>query len=361
MPKITLAEFFERDQWKAINCYTREQSDAVRQAFHNMGKTWNGGNSYLTLDFWEDDTEYRHYTNDCRTGTSHRLNNCVFYEFDDIVELSSEPMPEPDPNQFRVLLRKDYKWHNACWDENKNRLTVYGNNTSQTSVVSVENDPRVKYVVCKMCGSVIKNTKKAIEEHAQLKASSKACLTCKSLLLKDEQDLKESFHKNEDGTYTQTRKAVCKLVCDFSYGCPSIDSDKARSVCRYRKCGAETIEPAEKFFAKYPGAFDDMATVDALDMSKWTVNCRYNDDTVELKRSGRYNIFVRTTSLGIVDRFVCHYRSDTYEIVYSKKYDKLFMLNYGEYADITSSNTKLSEAYLNELMKIVRNIYKGED
>ena len=361
MPKITLEEFLKKNKLKAINCYTKEQAETVRKAFHEMGRKWSSGNSYLKLDYWDDYDTYRHYTNDGMTGTSRTIAGYTMYEFDDIIEFSTNAEVKPDPNQFRVLLRKDYKWHNACWDENKNRLTVYGNNTSQTSVLSVENDPRAKYVVCKMCGSVIKNTKKAIEEHAQLKESSKACLTCKSLRLKDEQDLKESFHKNEDGTYTQTRKAVCKLVCDFSYGCPSVDSDKARSVCRYRKCGAETIEPVEKFFAKYPGAFDDMATVDALDMSKWTVNYRLVDDTVELKRSGRYSIFVRTTSLGIVDRFICNYRSDTYEIVYSKKYDKLFMLDYGEYADVTSSNTKLSEAYLNELMKIVRNIYKGED
>lgn len=358
MPKITLEEFLNGSM-AFIQCDTEEQAKIYCDAMHALGRKWMGGESFA---------EYTHFGNGCTwykntmqysRDRDHALSYTV-YHFTDIIDFSAT-QPEPDPNQFRVLLRKDYRWHNACWDEKKNRLTVAGSSVSQANIVSIENDPRVKYLVCKMCGSVIKNTKKAIEEHVQLGTSSKACLTCKSLRLKDEQDLKESFHKNEDGTYTQTRKAVCKLVCDFSYGCPSIDSDKARNVCRYRKCGAETIEPVEKFFAKYPGAFDDMATVDALDMGKWTVNCRYNDDTVELKRSGRYNIFVRTTSLGIVDRFVCHYRSDTYEIVYSKKYDKLFMIDFGEYADVTSSNTKLSESYLNELMKIVRNIYKGED
>ena len=357
MPKITLEEFFSNKD-NFIQCDTEEQAKVYCDTMHEMGKKWRGGESFAEHTFFQEGGIWYRSTLQYSRERDHAYSYNV-YHFTDIIDFVGAG--EPDPNQFRVLLRKDYKWHNACWDDNKNRVTVYGTGISQENIISAENDPRAKYMVCKMCGSVIKNTKKAIEEHVQLKASSKACLTCKSLRLKDEQDLKESFHKNEDGTYTQTRKAVCKLVCDFSYGCPSIDSEKARSICRYRKCCAETIEPAEKFFAKYPGAFDDMATVDALDMSKWTVHHRHSDDTVDLKRSGRYNIFVRTTSLGIVDRLICNYRSDTYEIVYSKKYDKLFMLDYGEYADVTSSNTKLSEAYLNELMKIVRNIYKGED
>lgn len=360
MPKITLAEFFERDHWKAINCYTREQSDAVRQAFHNMGKTWNGGNSFLTLDFWEDDTEYRHYTNDCRTGTSHHLNNCVFYEFDDIVEFSSESMPEPDPNQFRVLLRGDYRWHNACWDEKENNLTVFGHSVSQSNIISIENDPRIKYVRCKMCDTVFKNTKKAIEEHAQLAKSSKTCLTCKSLYFSDETNNKESFVKNADGTYTRTKKCVCQLTCGYTYGHPQIDSDKARERCRYRSCSLTTIEPVEDFFTKYPGAFDDMATVDALDMSKWQISSKYSEN-VYFKLKGRHNITVSTNGLGIINVFACYYRSNSYEIVYSKKYDKMFELYCGFYSEITQKNSKFSETYYNELMKIMRNIYKGED
>lgn len=361
MPQITLAEFFERDQWKAINCYTREQSDTVRQAFHNMGKTWSSGAGYLTLDFWEDEAEYRHYTNDGRTGTNHHLDNCVFYEFDDIVEFSSEQMPESDPNQFRVLLRRDYRWHNASWDDKENTLTVDHRSVSQANIIAIENDPRVKYVRCKMCGSIIKNTKKAIEKHAQLAKSSKACLTCQSLYVGNEKNLKESFVQNDDGTYTQTKKSVCALTCGYTYSNPLIDDDNARARCKYRKCSVDTVEPAENFFTKYPGAFDDMATVDAIDMNKWQINCRRLDNWVDFKWKGRYNIILRTTNLGIIDRFVCGYRNDGYEIVYSKKYDKMFMASCGVYEEFTLTNSNVSETYYNELMKIMRNIYEGEN
>lgn len=361
MPQITLAEFFERDQWKAINCYTREQSDTVRQAFHNMGKTWSSGADYPTLDFWEDEAEYRHYTNDGRTGTNHHLDNCVFYEFDDIVEFSSEPMPESDPNQFRVLLRRDYRWHNASWDDKENTLTVDHRSVSQANIIAIENDPRVKYVRCKMCDAVFKNTKKAIEEHAQLAKSSKACLTCRSLRFGNETSLKESLIKNADGTYTRTKKSVCQLTCGNTYRAPLIDDDKARAVCKYRKCGVDTVEPAESFFTKYPGVFDEMATVDAIDMSKWQITHRRIDDWVDFKWKGRYDIIIRTTNLGIIDRFVCSYRSYDYEIVYSQKYDKLFVFSCGCYEELTSTTSYFSKTYYNELMKIMRNIYKGEN
>lgn len=357
MPKITLEEFLNGSM-AFIQCDTEEQAKIYCDAMHALGRKWMGGESFA---------EYTHFGNGCTwykntmqysRDRDHALSYTV-YHFTDIVDFSAT-QPEPDPNQFRVLLRKDYRWHNACWDEKKNRLTVAGSGVSQANIVSIENDPRVKYLVCKMCGSVIKNTKKAIEEHAQLGTSSKACLTCKSLYIKDEKDLKESFSKNEDGTYTQTRKAVCELTCGNAYRNPSIDSEDARAACRYRSCRAETIEPAEKFFTKYPGAFDDMVTVDALDMNKWIVSCR-NGDSVDFKFNGRYNIFVRTTNLGIIDRFMCNYRSDHYEVVYSKKYDKLFVLSCGEYSELTSTSSRFSETYYNELMKIVRNIYKGED
>ena len=84
-------------------------------------------------------------------------------------------------------------------------------------------------------------------------------------------------------------------------------------------------------------------------------------DNVDFKFKGRYNIIASTTNLGIIDRFVCNYRSSNHEIVYSKKYDKLFELSYGEYSELTAHDSPFSETCYNELMKIMRNIYKGDD
>ncbi len=358
MPKITLEEFLNGPN-AYIQCDTEEQAKMYCDAMHMLGKTWRGGESFAEETFYRGGSIWyrntRQYSHELGTVLQYTV-----YHFTDIIDFASTQQ-EPDPNQFRVLLRRDYSFHNACWDEKVNKLTVYGSSISQTGILSIENDPRRKYVQCKMCGSVIKNTKKAIEEHAQLAKSSKACLTCKSLRFDNEKNLKESFVKNDDGTYTKTNKSVCTLTCDYTYRRPSIDDDKARAGCRYRNCSIDTVEPAENFFTKYPDVFDDMATVDAIDMSKWQIDCRRSDNWVDFKWKGRYNIIIRTTNLGIIDRFICSYRSDDYDIVYSKKYDKMFILSYGEYNELTSTNSHFSEKYYNELMKIMKNIYKGEN
>jgi hypothetical protein len=39
----------------------------------------------------------------------------------------------------------------------------------------------------------------------------------------------------------------------------------------------------------------------------------------------------------------------------------MFALAWGEYSEITASNSDFSAQYYNELMKIMRNIYKGEN
>ena len=360
MPKITLEEFFNQDAFKIIECTTREESDAVREAFDDMGKRWDSGSSFLELDYWEEGDTYIHYSNDCCKG-KHKPSDPSWevYSFDDIIEFSSNY--EPDPNQLRVLLRSDYKWRDAHWDGQTKFLSINRNRITTSEIIAIENDPRTKYVQCTKCGSIIKNTKKAINEHAKWGSNSKVCLVCKNLRHSNETELKETLIKNDDGTYTRTKKTVCSLVCGNSWGQPDIESVSARSACMYRRCSANTLGPIEDFFIKYPGAFDDMATVDNLDMSKWEVYCKHYNDWIEFNWKGRSNISVFITNLGIIDKITCHYRNKSYQIVYSKKYDKMFALTYGEYRVLTETNSDFSVQYYNELLRIIRNIYKGEN
>lgn len=361
MSKITLEEFFNQDTSKVIECFSREQSDAVRQAFHAIGKCWSSGDSFLETDYWRAEDAYMFYSNHCLYDRSQPGATYIVYSLDDIVELSSVPEAEPDPHQLRVLLRNDYKWHDAHWDGQTKLLSIGKNRLNTTDIISVENDPRTKYVQCKKCERIIKNTKKAISEHIQLKSNSKACLMCHNLRSSNENTLKESLVKNDDGTYTRVKKTVCSLGCGNSWGRPSIDSDDARSVCMYRRCDANTLVPIDDFFIKYPGAFDDMATVDALDKSKWQLYCKHYNDYIEFNWKGRYNISVYTTNLGIIDYIKCNYRNKTYYIVYSKKYDKMFAFDYGAYKELTANNSYFSTQYYNELLKIMKDIYKGEN
>lgn len=357
MAKITLKEFLNGSE-AFIQCDTEEQAKIYCDAMHQLGKKWRGGESFAECTFFEESGVW--YKNTLQYSHEPKNNGgYTCYHFTDIIDFVA--IYKPDPHQFRILRHSDYRWYDAVWDDKENKITVGKKSFSPTEIISIENDPRVKYVQCTKCGEVIKNTKKNIEEHLQLSQGSKGCLTCRSLYIGDETSIKETFTKNEDGTYTRTKKASCKLMCGYTYRNPLIDDAKARGGCRYRNCRADTIGPIDDFFIKYPGAFDDMATVDALDVGKWKVYYRGTGDDVTFKWNGRYSINVRTTNLGIIDRFVCSYRSNDHEIVYSKKYDKIFEISYGTYAELTASDSPFSETYYKELMKIIRNIYKGED
>lgn len=51
--KMTLEEFFGSKKRLAIHCKTKEQSEILLKAFHEMGKTWRNGDSYLKDNNWE--------------------------------------------------------------------------------------------------------------------------------------------------------------------------------------------------------------------------------------------------------------------------------------------------------------------
>lgn len=50
---MSLEEFFGSEKVLAISCKTKEQSEILLKAFHEMGKTWRSGESYVEKSKWE--------------------------------------------------------------------------------------------------------------------------------------------------------------------------------------------------------------------------------------------------------------------------------------------------------------------
>lgn len=84
LKKITLSEFFDTKRRKAIWCTTKEESDAIRRAFHNFGKKWSAGQSYLKEDYWKSNTKQMYYLNSNTWQNSTPSHTCDVYEFDDV-------------------------------------------------------------------------------------------------------------------------------------------------------------------------------------------------------------------------------------------------------------------------------------
>lgn len=84
--KITLKEFWGKEEPLAIHCKTKEEANKLLNAFDKLGKRWSAGNSYINDTYWEYYGEEACYLND---GTCAKKSRCEsinykIYEFEDI-------------------------------------------------------------------------------------------------------------------------------------------------------------------------------------------------------------------------------------------------------------------------------------
>ena len=265
---------------------------------------------------------------------------------------------------MKILLRSDYKWHDATFD-NQDKLFNIDQNVcyhgiDETSIVSVKDDNRSDFVICSGCGEVVKNTKAAIKKHLELGKSSQTCFNCKKMretsttLIGD-----RKYVLNEDGTYTVHEKRNSTLCCTNNsyYSGPSIDSEQARQRCKYSHCSADSMKSYEDTFTKYPGLFDEVITIDALNKKKWKFEAKYHD-SILFKATGSLRLYACINNYGIVDKFTYSYRNNDYDCVYSKKYNKLFWFSYGKYVSkIPSSN--ITSANLAKITEKIQEVYEG--
>lgn len=365
MASISLKEFFERDR-AYIHCTSAAQATQLLNAFHNMGQRWRGGQSYANETYWYEDTEEKWYSSDngyasCEPEEGWDGTEPEVFEFNEITDFQvCQPIIE-EKKQMRIFDRDTFTWLDAKFDPTTGYITVRGNEKRIADIIAIENDSRVKYVRCTKCGAYVRNTKKYLAEHAARGSNSKACLSCPRMRLANIQQSHTSFVKNEDGTYSKTEKAKCDLICGQTRNNYKIDSTEARGVCMYRQCSADTLKPIDDVFLKYPGLFDDMATVDDLGEKNWKFGYNYGKYS-KFVYTGRYNLEVYVAKVGIINYFSWDYRNSTYNIMYSSKYDKLFLFDYDRYREISKTGyCPFSGVAYDNIMKIMHEIYKGEE
>ena len=226
-----------------------------------------------------------------------------------------------------------------------------GNSIKETDILTVlekEND----FVTCSACGQLIKNTPKAIREHIARKESYKGCLECQYLKTRENKNQKIKYALNEDGTFHRVLNDDVSLVCNASYRYAGITSEERLQNCPYAKCSKETISSNNGFFDKYPNAFDEMITVDAIKFKKI---CSYNGKTF-LQLRCRGSIEACANKKGIVDYYKVKTKNDSMRAYYSKKYNKLFKESNKRYSEI-ASNYYWSDDKLDYIKKTIANLY----
>ena len=263
---------------------------------------------------------------------------------------------------MRVLLRsycngEQYVWKKAEMKGINTFTLEDGNYVYQTGVVSVSRDNRKKFVRCSSCGGIIKNTPEAINTHKNRASTSETCFGCRYMSEGDSKQLSAKYTLQEDGSYLVNAKKSTKLYCRTYFKSYNINSQEARQNCRFKGCATAEMQPIEDVFTKYPGLFDDIITVDKILENGFTERIEYTHRGVtHCKLKGRNHITAIVNKLNIVDRFVIDYRSQSFDVVYSKKYDKLFLINGSSYKEYNSSES-IPDKTLESIKKKIASLY----
>lgn len=235
---------------------------------------------------------------------------------------------------MKVLLRENdepLQWVEVTWDGDWHFKN--GNIIKETEIISIKDDNRKSLIRCSVCGQVFKKNSKAFNAHQHASSTSESCLTCPNMYAKHVDNIKCNFTFQEDGTYIRTTKDQVKLECRQNWRRSyDIDSAEARQNCSYRRCVNATANPVEDFFTKNPGVFDDLITIDRILESGAKYDTSYcGKEWYRLKTKNKIEVVIN--SLNIVEKFRIYYKGDDWDVMYSKKYDKLYYCGHYRYEE----------------------------
>ena len=259
------------------------------------------------------------------------------------------------------ILHRGYNtlnWRDATWDG----ISYYvgTEKVAISDIVSVRDAKKNQYVMCSCCKEIIRNTPSAIEKHKRRSLDENKCFECPHLRINEKEINSRRFVKGDDGKYSMVKKSECTLHCNYRYysSQPIINTEDAKNICKYKSCNTASFDVVRDFFARFPGAFDTMVTVDAI------VDKGYKRRHIVGQRSiyalkGRNQIDAYVNAQNIVTHFDVVYKNHCWRnLVYSPKYERLFMNdNRGNYIEwipsrydipsetVTYIKSKIAELY----------------
>lgn len=261
---------------------------------------------------------------------------------------------------MKILLREynraPYVWVTAKYNENQ--FVVNGEKISQCRIVSVINDNRKNYIQCSCCGQTFKRGSRKFQIHKENASKPQTCFDCPYLKTENERIMASKYTMDENGNATQILERSVRLVCG-RYGYwehPLINSEDAVCYCKKRQCADATEMEITDFFTEYPGAFDDIITVDKLLDMNIPITLKNNRSTEwEFALEDDYTIGVSVNRLGIVDHFFVWFEQECYYVYYSKKYNEIYW-DCGQYTPfyLEEMDNSTREEIKEEIAKLYR-------
>ena len=261
---------------------------------------------------------------------------------------------------MKVLLRhfngEDYVWKDAEFDGRF--ITVNGVRVVYTNIVYIMNDNRTNYVRCSACGEVFEKGSPEIEKHKNRYKSTDTCLSCRKHHLRNVTTRGTDYEHIGGGRFKVVTEQECDIVCTYTRwsNYPKIGSERARNECRYRRCGDATYDVIEDIFTEHPDVFEDIITVDKiLEVGYKNISAIGAGGHCRYQLHGKNRIYAYVNSLSIVDHFEVKYYNDTWNVVYSKKLDKLFYSSGSHYVEFGPGN--MSEEVVNYIKNKIAELY----
>ena len=231
---------------------------------------------------------------------------------------------------MKILLRdfngEQYVWKTAKY--NNQRFYVNGETVRQTNIVSIINDNRKKYIECSCCKQIFRRGDRKFQTHKENAIKPETCFGCAECQIYNRELARQKFEFDPDRGFIEKTEYKVNLICRNSgyWSYHSIESDAAIQLCKKRQCAdAVEIEIAD-FFTNYPGAFDDIITIDSLLDNGYNVQISHTSNGYErdIITTDAYALGVWINGLGIVDKFYVYVDGELHYLYYSKRYNELF-------------------------------------
>lgn len=255
---------------------------------------------------------------------------------------------------MKILLRnfdnKEYEWKDAEFVDGN--FKVDNNVVRQTNIVYVFEDNRSDFVKCSHCGEVFRKGSPEIAVHRNKYKDVNQCFNCQYMRKRNNTTTGVQYERRSDGKYDVTTKSVATLICDHGYyrwfDDADIISEATRDRCQYKACATSTMEEIEDIFTRMPGVFDNIITTDKVNSVGYK-ELKVYDQSIHFRLKGRNEIWAVANSLNIVDYFLVTYHGNTWKILYSKTYDKLFEIRGWDYHEWNPREmTSVTKQYIKE-------------
>lgn len=246
-------------------------------------------------------------------------------------------------------------WQDAIYKNARFRAPNESRSYEITQIYAIQDDDRNNMVVCSACGKEIPNTDDAKVSHQNIINRTDKCFECNYMHTDVNTTLSREYVANEDGTYIESTKRKVELTCGILWRAhPLINTEEANRGCRHAACQNAEFRVIADFWTEHPGAFDEFITADKLIDAGYD-NVRRRDDGLVFDLSGQIDLRALVNSQGICTDFSLTFHRQRFLIRYSKRYDKIFVEDCGQFISLSAIN--MSDRTQKSILRKIKALY----